>query len=201
MSDAENEIFQLLSERHRIPPGQPADFQVQNMTEVANVLGIITGTMTALLASIAGISLLVGGVGIMNVMLVSVTERTREIGIRMAVGARSRDILQQFLVESVILSCFGGIVGLALGVGSSIGVMSTSSWESTVQRRSPLRTWEPAAPPTYSSHFPPSIATAPTSLTVASAQFRGHPDTPSFTLCGNSIPWNFFSMPTKIIIF
>jgi len=122
MSDAESEIFQLLSERHHIGPSQPADFEVQNMTEIANVLGIITGTMTALLASIAGISLLVGGVGIMNIMLVSVTERTREIGIRMAVGARSRDILRQFLVESIILSCFGGIVGLALGVGSSVGI-------------------------------------------------------------------------------
>ena len=122
MFDAESEIFQLLSERHRVDPGEPADFEVQNTTEIANVFGIITGTMTALLASIAGISLLVGGVGIMNIMLVSVTERTREIGIRMAVGARSWDILRQFLVESVILSCFGGIVGLLLGVGASTGI-------------------------------------------------------------------------------
>jgi putative ABC transport system permease protein len=78
--------------------------------------------MTALLASIAGISLLVGGVGIMNIMLVSVTERTREIGIRMAVGARGRDILVQFLIESVVLSCFGGAIGLALGIGASVGI-------------------------------------------------------------------------------
>jgi putative ABC transport system permease protein len=122
MADAQNEIVQLLSERHRIPPGQAPDFQVQNTTEIANVLAIITGTMTALLASIAGISLVVGGVGIMNIMLVSVTERTREIGIRMAVGARSSDILRQFLVESVILSCFGGFVGLLLGIAASTGV-------------------------------------------------------------------------------
>jgi putative ABC transport system permease protein len=122
MSDAADEIYQLLSERHRIRPGESPDFQVQNTTEIANVLGIITGTMTALLSSIAGISLLVGGVGIMNIMLVSVTERTREIGIRLAVGARSRDILRQFLVESVILSCFGGLVGLLLGVGASLGI-------------------------------------------------------------------------------
>ncbi len=122
MSEAADEVYQLLSERHRIRPGEPADFQVQNTTEIANVLGIITGTMTALLSSIAGISLLVGGVGIMNIMLVSVTERTREIGIRLAVGARSRDILRQFLVESVMLSCFGGLVGLLLGVGASVGI-------------------------------------------------------------------------------
>ena len=83
---------------------------------------MITGTMTLMLASIAGISLLVGGVGIMNIMLVSVTERTREIGIRMAVGARSRDILMQFLVESILLSCVGGLIGFALGIGASIGI-------------------------------------------------------------------------------
>jgi putative ABC transport system permease protein len=122
MAAAESEIRQLLAERHRIAPGKEADFQVQNMTEIASVLGIVTGTMTAMLASIAGISLVVGGVGIMNIMLVSVTERTREIGIRMAVGARGRDILQQFLVESVLLSCIGGLVGFALGVGASVGV-------------------------------------------------------------------------------
>ncbi|MEX0939143.1 MAG: ABC transporter permease [Pirellulales bacterium] len=122
MSDAEAEINQLLYERHRVRPGEPADFEVRNTTEIANVLGIITGTMTLLLSSIAGISLLVGGVGIMNIMLVSVTERTREIGIRMAVGARSRDVLRQFLVESVLLSCIGGLIGIVLGISASIGV-------------------------------------------------------------------------------
>ena len=122
MSEAESEISQLLYERHRIPPGEPPDFNVQNTTEIANVLGIITGTLTMMLASIAGISLLVGGVGIMNIMLVSVTERTREIGIRMAVGARGRDILRQFLVEAVLLSCIGGVIGFGLGVAASAGV-------------------------------------------------------------------------------
>lgn len=122
MSAAESEINQLLYERHRIPPGEAPDFNVQNTTEIANVLGIITGTLTMMLASIAGISLLVGGVGIMNIMLVSVTERTREIGIRMAVGARGRDILWQFLVEAVLLSCVGGVIGFGLGVGASTGV-------------------------------------------------------------------------------
>jgi putative ABC transport system permease protein len=122
MATAEREIRQLLFERHRIAPGDPPDFDVQNTTEIARMLGIITGTMTALLASIAGVSLLVGGVGIMNIMLVSVTERTREIGIRMAVGARSKDILRQFLVESVLLSVLGGVVGLGLGIGASAGI-------------------------------------------------------------------------------
>ena len=122
MSLASTEIKQLLMDRHDISAGQKADFEVQTTNEIANMLGMVTGTMTLMLASIAGISLLVGGVGIMNIMLVSVTERTREIGIRMAVGARSRDILMQFLVESVMLSCIGGLIGFALGVGASVGL-------------------------------------------------------------------------------
>jgi len=122
MADAESEIRQLLYGRHHIHPGDPPDFEVKNTTEIANILGIITGTMTLLLASIAGISLLVGGVGIMNIMLVSVTERTREIGIRMAVGARGRDILRQFLVEAVLLSSIGGVVGFGIGAGASVGI-------------------------------------------------------------------------------
>lgn len=122
MKDAEIEIRNLLADRHRIPPGAPLDFEVHNTTEIAKVFGVVTGTMTAMLASIAGISLIVGGVGIMNIMLVSVTERTREIGIRMAVGARGRDILKQFLVEAVILSCAGGLVGLALGISASVTI-------------------------------------------------------------------------------
>jgi len=122
MADAEHEINQLLLERHRIHPGEAADFRVQNTAEIAHVLGMITGTMTLLLSSIAAISLLVGGVGIMNIMLVSVTERTREIGIRMAVGARSNDILRQFLVESILLSGIGGVVGIGLGVLASSAI-------------------------------------------------------------------------------
>jgi putative ABC transport system permease protein len=122
MTAAAEEIRQLLAERHQIAPGEVEDFQVQNTVEIAAVLGIITGTMTAMLSSIAGISLLVGGVGIMNIMLVSVTERTREIGVRMAVGAKSKDILRQFLVEAVLLSCVGGAIGFALGVGASVGI-------------------------------------------------------------------------------
>ena len=123
-SSATSEIRQLLRERHDIVPGRPADFEVQSTTEIANVLGVITGSMTAMLASIAAISLAVGGVGIMNIMLVSVTERTREIGVRMAVGARGRDILRQFLIEAVVLSVLGGTIGLMLGISGSIAVIT-----------------------------------------------------------------------------
>ncbi len=122
MSDAESQMRLLLLERHRIHPGEQPDFRVQNTTEIANTMGVVTGTITLMLAAIAGISLLVGGVGIMNIMLVSVTERTREIGIRMAVGARSKDILRQFLVEATLLSGIGGVIGVGLGIGASAGL-------------------------------------------------------------------------------
>ena len=121
MDAATTEIRRLLLERHGIAPGESADFRVQNTTEIADMLGMVTGTLTMMLSAIAGISLLVGGVGIMNIMLVSVTERTREIGIRMAIGARGKDILRQFLVESVVLSCIGGFIGVLLGTGASAG--------------------------------------------------------------------------------
>ena len=122
IDSAKGEIQQLLRDRHRIALGQKADFEVVTSAQLSELFGTITGMMTALLASIAGISLLVGGVGIMNIMLVSVTERTREIGIRMAVGARGRDILVQFLIESIVLSCFGGAIGLGMGIGASVGI-------------------------------------------------------------------------------
>ena len=124
MSAAQIEIDQLLAERHRIHPGEPKDYAVQSTVEIAAVFAIVTGTLTMMITSIAGISLVVGGVGIMNIMLVSVTERTREIGIRMAVGARPIDILTQFLVEAVLLSCIGGVIGFLLGVFSSWGFIS-----------------------------------------------------------------------------
>ncbi len=119
---AEREIRSLLTERHRIPLGEKPDFEIRNTADIAAVFGVITGSLTAMLSAIAAISLIVGGVGIMNIMLVSVTERTREIGIRMALGARPRDILRQFLVEAVVLSSIGGAIGIALGVGASVGV-------------------------------------------------------------------------------
>ncbi len=120
MSTATKQIRSLLNERHKVGLQQEPDFSVQDTTEIAATLGIITGTLTLMLSAIAGISLLVGGVGIMNIMLVSVTERTREIGIRMALGARGKDILRQFLIESIVLSCIGGAIGLALGTCGSI---------------------------------------------------------------------------------
>lgn len=119
--EARHEMTQLLAERHRIQPGDKLDFTVQDTAEIARIFGTITGTLTLMLSAIAAISLLVGGVGIMNIMLVSVTERTREIGIRMAVGARSGDILRQFLVEAVLLSMIGGLIGFFLGIGASTG--------------------------------------------------------------------------------
>jgi putative ABC transport system permease protein len=124
-ADARREVRMLLRSRHRIRPGATADFEVQDTTEMASMLGVVTGVMTLLLASIAAISLVVGGVGIMNIMLVSVTERTREIGIRLAVGARTGDILVQFLVEAILLSAVGGVVGVAMGITASVGVTMT----------------------------------------------------------------------------
>jgi len=117
--EAQSQIEELLRIRHKIAPGAEDDFQVRNMSEIAEGAAQATGIMTILLGSIASISLLVGGIGIMNIMLVSVTERIREIGIRMAVGAREKDILLQFLTEAVVLSVLGGLIGVFFGVGLS----------------------------------------------------------------------------------
>ena len=117
--DAIRQISAVLRERHHIRPGEPDDFSIRDMTEMSNTLSSTTTLMTNLLLCVAMISLVVGGVGIMNIMLVSVTERTREIGLRMAVGARSRDIMRQFLVEAVVLCLVGGALGILLGHGGS----------------------------------------------------------------------------------
>ena len=119
ISSAIHQITLLLRERHRIRPGEEDDFRIRDMTEMTKALSSTTTLMTNLLLCVAMISLVVGGVGIMNIMLVSVTERTREIGLRMAVGARARDILRQFLVEAVVLCLVGGSVGILLGHGGS----------------------------------------------------------------------------------
>ncbi len=118
-SEAQRQIEELMRERHRIAPGAEDDFQVRNIADVAESAAESTKIMTILLGSIAGISLIVGGIGIMNIMLVSVTERIREIGVRLAVGARERDILLQFLIEAVVLSVTGGVIGIIVGVGAS----------------------------------------------------------------------------------
>jgi putative ABC transport system permease protein len=119
MAEAKRQIEVLLRDRHKIMPGSDDDFTVRNMSDIAESAAESTQIMTILLGSIAGISLLVGGIGIMNIMLVSVTERIREIGIRMAVGARERDILLQFLAEAVVLSLLGGTIGILFGYGAS----------------------------------------------------------------------------------
>ena len=129
---AEGEIQRLLHQRHHIPPGQDDDFTVRNMTDIAAAAEASSQIMTLLLGSIASVSLIVGGIGIMNIMLVSVTERTREIGIRMAVGARSRDILLQFLVEAVVLSLAGGLLGVILGVTSSRIISAFVHWPTII---------------------------------------------------------------------
>src|SRR5918993_2471117 len=132
IQDVAESIRGVLRIRHKIQPGDADDFMVRTLEEMASVQTETTKTMTTLLASIAGVSLLVGGIGIMNIMLVSVTERTREIGLRMAIGARGRDVLLQFLVEAVVLSLVGGSIGIALGLGFSRGVTAWMSWPTQV---------------------------------------------------------------------
>ncbi|MBU0927054.1 MAG: ABC transporter permease [Spirochaetes bacterium] len=119
MDEAEAEVTAILTEAHRLSPGDDLDFDVMNQADIIATASATAETLTSLLAAIAGVSLIVGGIGIMNIMLVSVTERTREIGIRMSVGARKRDILLQFLAESVILSLLGGLIGILLALGIS----------------------------------------------------------------------------------
>jgi ABC-type antimicrobial peptide transport system permease subunit len=123
-----DQMTALLHERHHIRPGESDDFTIRDMTEMSNTLSSTTKLMTNLLLCVAMISLVVGGVGIMNIMLVSVTERTREIGLRMSVGARARDILRQFLIEAVVLCLVGGAVGILLGHGGSTLVRMLLHW-------------------------------------------------------------------------
>ncbi|MGH7835149.1 MAG: ABC transporter permease [Candidatus Binatia bacterium] len=117
--EAQEQIAALLRQRHRIGPDRDDDFTIRNLSDIAEAATSSAGVMAVLLGTVASISLVVGGIGIMNIMLVSVTERTREIGIRMAVGARSRDIMLQFLVEAVVMAATGGILGIFVGIGSS----------------------------------------------------------------------------------
>jgi putative ABC transport system permease protein len=128
VSRAEKQIANLLRDRHHIASAGEDDFSIRNMTEMATAQQEGVNTLTTLLASIAAVSLLVGGIGIMNIMLVSVTERTREIGIRMAVGARPRDVLAQFLVEALTLSFFGGVIGVLLGLFAANRLATSFGW-------------------------------------------------------------------------
>jgi putative ABC transport system permease protein len=132
VSEAKREVEELLRQRHRILPGADDDFTVRTMNEFAAMAEKTTGIMTLLLTAVAAISLIVGGIGIMNIMLVSVTERTREIGIRIAVGARQKDVLIQFLVESITMSGIGGIFGTILGVGASELIGVVAGWVTIV---------------------------------------------------------------------
>jgi ABC-type antimicrobial peptide transport system permease subunit len=122
------QITAVLRDRHRIRPGSPDDFRIRDLTEISEALASTSRVMTNLLLIVALISLVVGGVGIMNIMLVSVTERTHEIGIRMAVGARGQDILRQFLVEALVLCLAGGVVGIGVGRGASVAITRLLHW-------------------------------------------------------------------------
>ena len=132
MGEAEAQMRELLRQRHRLQPYQDDDFTVRNLSEILQTQEESSKVMTYLLAAIASVSLLVGGIGIMNIMLVSVTERTREIGLRMAVGARGRDILGQFLIEAVTLSLIGGVIGIAAGLGGAEALSYFAEWRTLV---------------------------------------------------------------------
>jgi putative ABC transport system permease protein len=132
VEEAEEQITLLLRQRHRIGPDRDDDFTVRNLSDIAEAAQSTARVMAVLLGSVASISLLVGGIGIMNIMLVSVTERTREIGIRMAVGARGRDIMLQFLVEAVVMAATGGLIGILLGIGSSQVLKLWANWPTLI---------------------------------------------------------------------
>ncbi len=128
VGEAQAQIEALLRQRHRIPPGGDADFMIRTQNEIASMAAQSTKTFSVLLGSVAAISLLVGGIGIMNIMLVSVTERTREIGIRLAVGAKARHVLAQFLIEAVVLSVVGGAIGVGVGMAASRILAQSLGW-------------------------------------------------------------------------
>jgi putative ABC transport system permease protein len=125
---AKTEITRVMRQRHHLKPGAPDDFDVSTVREMAQLAEVLATTLTILVGIIASVSLVVGGIGIMNIMLVSVTERTREIGIRMAVGATAADVLSQFLIEAMVLALVGGLLGITLGISSAVGLAYMASW-------------------------------------------------------------------------
>ncbi|HKT25558.1 MAG TPA: ABC transporter permease [Terriglobales bacterium] len=129
---AQDQITAILRDRHRLRAGDPDDFSIRNLADIAELADQSAQVMTMLLASIAGVSLIVGGIGIMNIMLVSVTERTKEIGVRVAIGATEQDVQRQFLLESVVLSLLGGAIGIVVGIGSSILINYVLHWTVSV---------------------------------------------------------------------
>jgi putative ABC transport system permease protein len=138
MHDAQDQIEALIRKRHKIADGDPVDIIIFNQTDLLQTAQQQTGIFTMLLASIAGVSLFVGGIGIMNIMLVTVTERTREIGIRKAIGARRRDILSQFLIEAITMSLVGGIMGILFGLFVAWAAGSRTGWNMVVTPQSVL---------------------------------------------------------------
>jgi len=135
---AEKDMAELLRRRHRITPAKPDDFRIRNRAEIVEAANEATNTLSYLLAGIASVALIVGGIGIMNIMLVSVTERTREIGVRLAVGARKRDIRRQFLTETMVLCLLGGMIGILMGIGASYVISYFGGWETLVSAESVL---------------------------------------------------------------
>jgi putative ABC transport system permease protein len=132
LGKAEEEVTALLNQRHRIGPAREADYSIRNLSEILSVAEQSSKVMSLLLGAVASISLIVGGIGIMNIMLVSVTERTKEIGIRMAIGAKKRDILLQFLTEAVLLTTMGGIIGMGVGVAGAMTVSKIMNWPTLI---------------------------------------------------------------------
>lgn len=129
---ATKQIKPIIREKHKLIPGDDDDFTIRTQADIGNIFGSISSVMTILLAVIASISIIVGGIGIMNIMLVSVTERTREIGIRMAVGAKGRHVLMQFMIEAIFIGILGGVIGILLGIFASIMVADFAGWPITI---------------------------------------------------------------------
>jgi len=138
VSQTEEQVKELLRQRHRIRPGQNDDFRIRNLAEMVSTRADSSEAMSLLLMAVASISLVVGGIGIMNIMLVSITERTREIGLRMAVGATAGDIRSQFLIEAIVLSLIGGLLGAILGIGGSLAMSAFSKWPAIIDPKSVL---------------------------------------------------------------